>query len=153
MIAGRNSHIKSSSLGDQNLNQYSQAIGYPVDLECAVESFPLPSAIEWTMNGHRILDDSNYQISIQSDSHTVMSTRLRINSVQRRHFGTYVCSAGNKLGFSQSQVNLIESTNGPVCPPACPRAVYSDSINLRLSLLNSIFIISISFIFFKFKSF
>ena len=103
-----------------------------------VESFPLPSSIEWTKDGHRILDDLNHQISIQSDSHTVMSTRLRINSVQRRHFGNYVCSAGNKLGFSQSQAQLIES-NDPVCPPACT-AVYSNSIQFTLSY--SIFVLS-----------
>lgn len=101
VVAGRNPQLSTgsiSSAGDSNSNRYSQAIGYPVDLECAVESFPLPSAIEWTLNGHPVRDDANHQISIQSDSHTVMSTRLRIHSVQRRHFGSYVCSAGNKLG-------------------------------------------------------
>lgn len=97
VVAGRNQQLRGSpASGDAN--RYSQAIGYPIDLECAVESFPLPSNIEWTMNGHPVREDANHQISMQSDSHTVMSTRLRIHSVQRRHFGSYVCSAGNKLG-------------------------------------------------------
>jgi len=133
VVAGRNPQMRTSPpLGgdvNPNANSYQQAIGYPVDLECAVESFPLPSAIEWTKDGHRILDDLNHQVSIQSDSHTVMSTRLRINSVQKRHFGTYSCSAGNKLGFAQSQVSLKESFS-PVCPPAC-KAVYSNTSNLK----------------------
>lgn len=131
-------------------NKYYQAIGYPADLECTVESFPLPSTIEWTFGHHRILDDSNYQISIQSDSHTVMSTRLRINNVQRKNLGTYSCSAGNKLGFAQSQIQLLESDTGPVCPPSCPSY---QSIDVNLRPFAALIFISICLPHFLFKYF
>lgn len=83
-----------------------------------MESFPLPSTIEWTLNGHRLVDDANLVISMQGDSHAVVNTRLRVHQVQPRHFGVYACAAVNKLGFAQSEVRLLESQT-PVCPPAC----------------------------------
>jgi hypothetical protein len=98
-------------------------------LECTVESYPLPSTIEWTLNGHRLTDDGNIMISMQGDSHALVNTRLRINRVQPKHFGVFACAAVNKLGFAQSEVRLLES-QVPVCPPACG-ALYSSAPTTR----------------------
>lgn len=111
--------------------RYFQAVDHPVDLECTVESYPLPSTIEWTLNGHRLMDDGNVMISMQGDSHALVNTRLRIQRVQPKHFGVFACAAVNKLGFAQSEVRLLESQD-PVCPPACG-TLYSSAVSIRSS--------------------
>lgn len=110
---------------------YEQAIGYDVNIQCHVESYPAPM-IRWLKDGVEIQDSSNYQISITTTSHDYTDSVLRIKRIEQRHFGQYVCYATNKLASSQQAIMLTESAT-PVCPPACYGSYagfgYSSSIN------------------------
>ncbi|KAF7494989.1 Lachesin [Sarcoptes scabiei] len=97
--------------------KYEQAIGYDVNLQCHVESFPAPNII-WLKDGIEIRDSSNYQISVFSTSHDYTDSVLRIKQINQKHFGQYVCMATNKLATNKRVIDLIESPS-PVCPPAC----------------------------------
>lgn len=94
-----------------------QALQYDADLECHVEAYP-PPAITWLKDGQVLSNNQHYQISIFSTADEYSDSTLRVLTVEKRQYGSFLCKAGNKLGFSEAYVELFE-TVVPVCPPAC----------------------------------
>lgn len=97
--------------------RYEQAMMYDADLHCHIESFPFPSII-WLKDGYELKDSQHYRISIFSTAHEFTDTVLRVQKIEKKHYGEYVCKALNKLGSDQKKIELRESVI-PVCPPAC----------------------------------
>lgn len=128
--------------------KYQQAVGYPTELHCSVESSPTPD-ISWLKDGYQINDDNNfYQISSTSNAHDFVQSTLRIKKVDPRDFGSYRCRAINKLGDRQVSMQL-ERSSEPVCPPACAEGEYlsittSSAINLNSSAILRYFSIYIT---------
>lgn len=97
--------------------RYMQALQHDQDLQCHVEAFPSPSIV-WLKDGYQLNDNKNYRISEFSTAHEFTDTILRVNNIEKRGYGKYVCKAINKLGSDQKETELFETTN-PICPPAC----------------------------------
>ncbi|XP_073978485.1 septate junction protein lachesin isoform X2 [Rhodnius prolixus] len=110
-----------------------QALQYDMDLECHVEAYP-PPAIVWLKDGVQLANNQHYSITYFASADEYTDTTLRVITIEKRQFGTYICKASNKLGFAEAQVKLFESVI-PVCPPACGQAIYGDAVKLSHSSL------------------
>lgn len=82
-----------------------------------VEAYP-PPAIVWTKDGMQIANNQHYEVSHSTTSDQVTSTVVRIITIEKRQYGTYVCKATNIFGESEAKIELFE-TIIPMCPPAC----------------------------------
>lgn len=126
---------------------YNQALGYPAELHCSVESSPAAD-ISWLKDGYQVVNDNNfYHISSTSNSHDFIQSTLRIKRVDRRDYGTYRCRAINKLG-DRSNNMYLETSYQPVCPPACLEGKYlsittSSSTQTRINYQSYLFIVGI----------
>lgn len=96
--------------------EYSQAIGYPIELICNVESYP-KSEIMWLKDNYRVQDTPSFTINTLT-TNDIVTSKLRIESLSRKDFGEYVCVANNKLSMDRKSIYLSQ-TSTPVCPPAC----------------------------------
>lgn len=115
-------------------SKYQQAVGYPAELHCSVESSPAAD-ISWLKDGYQVNSDNGfYQISSTSNSHDFVQSTLRIKRVDARDFGTYRCRAINKLDDKQNSM-LLERVYEPVCPPACMDGEYQSVTISSCSLL------------------
>lgn len=110
-----------------------QALQYDMDLECHVEAYP-PPAIVWIKEDTQqvLTNNQHYSISHFATADEFSDTTIRIITIEKRQYGTYVCRAANKLGTSEKQVILFESII-PVCPPACGQTRPSHAAHLHLS--------------------
>ncbi|KAK9506136.1 hypothetical protein O3M35_008126 [Rhynocoris fuscipes] len=111
----------------------SQALQYDMDLECHVEAYP-PPGIVWLKDGIQLANNQHYSISHFATADEYTDTTLRVITIEKRQYGTYICKASNKLGSSEAQVKLIESVI-PVCPPACGQELYGAAVKLSHSSL------------------
>lgn len=96
--------------------EYSQALGYPADLVCNVESYPM-AEVMWLKDNYRVQDPSKFTIDTLI-TNEIITTTLRIKSLDYKDFGEYVCVANNKLSSDRKSIYLTQTSN-PVCPPAC----------------------------------
>ncbi|XP_014249298.1 lachesin [Cimex lectularius] len=102
-----------------------QALQYDMDLECHVEAYP-PPAIVWIKDEVQLSNNQHYSISHFANADEFTDTTLRVITIEKRQYGTYICKAINKLGSAEAKMELVESSI-PVCPPACGLAQYSGS--------------------------
>lgn len=114
--------------------RYEQALQYDADLRCSVEAFPSPS-ITWIKDGVELSNNQHYSLDIFDSSNEFSQTTLRVKKIEKRQYGTYLCRAANKFGYSEAEVRLDETPN-VVCPPACdsPNYVTSNAISLYQQL-------------------
>lgn len=98
-------------------SRYGQALQYDMILECHVEAFPSPS-IMWVKDGVEINNNQHYEISIYSTADEFTDTTLRIITAEKRQYGSYTCTATNKLGSDAKVIEFFETPN-IICPPAC----------------------------------
>ncbi|XP_046423848.1 lachesin isoform X1 [Neodiprion pinetum] len=103
-----------------------QALQYDMDLECHVEAYP-PPAITWMKDEVTLSNNQHYSISHFATADEFTDTTIRVITIEKRQYGQYVCKAANKLGTSETQVELFE-TIIPVCPPACGQAHYGATV-------------------------
>jgi len=102
-----------------------QAMQYDMDLECLVEAYPPPS-ITWLKDGIVLNNNQHHKMSMFATSDQTTDSNLRTLSIEKKQYGFYTCRAANRLGITESQVELIEAFI-PVCPPACDVPGYSTS--------------------------
>lgn len=109
----------------------AQALGYDIELECKVESFPAAS-IAWSRDGHPINNEDDYRYSIipkiifhfcnscdilySISYYSIITTGtidditysvLHVSTVESTQYGIYECSATNKLGTDKKKVELF----------------------------------------------
>nr|XP_023024882.1 lachesin-like [Leptinotarsa decemlineata] len=94
-----------------------QALNFDKDLECNVEAYP-PPVITWKKDNTTLHTDQHRKISHFSLSDEFTNTMLRVISIEKEHYGQYVCRAANKLGIAEATIELFE-TDHPTCPPEC----------------------------------
>lgn len=97
--------------------RYGQALNYEAVLHCHVEAFPSPTIV-WIKDNQQLTNNQHYYISIFSTSDEFTSTTLKVRRIEKKQYGNYSCRATNKLGSTDAEINLFETTN-IVCPPAC----------------------------------
>lgn len=102
-----------------------QALQYDADLECHVEAYP-PPAITWIKDNFQLTNNQHYKISIFATADEYTDSTLRVITVEKFQYGSYICKANNKLGNQQRSVELFE-TVVPVCPPACDQRYTTSS--------------------------
>jgi hypothetical protein len=71
---------------------------------------------------------------------------LRINRIENKHFGKYMCKAINKLGSDFKEIELRDSPNA-VCPPACGIGYagyigHASAIKSNFTILSSLALLS-----------
>ncbi|XP_066593308.1 lachesin [Prorops nasuta] len=103
-----------------------QALQYDMDLECHVEAYPQP-AIVWLKDDVQLSNNQHYSISHFATADQYTDTTIRVITIEKRQYGDYICKATNKLGASETKVQLFE-TIIPVCPPACGQAHYGTGV-------------------------
>ncbi|XP_066991008.2 lachesin isoform X2 [Anabrus simplex] len=109
-----------------------QALQYDMDLECHVEAYP-PPALVWRKDDVQLSNNQHYSISHFATADEFTDTTLRVITIEKRQYGKYICSAANKLGNAEAEVELFE-TIIPVCPPACGTGSYGDAIQITSSM-------------------
>ena len=127
-----------------------QAINYNQDLVCYVESFPSAN-IEWFKEGDQypIKNSKNYNISIfPTNTEFKFTTVLRVQRIEKRNYGYYICRASNKLGITSQKLELFETQN-IICPPDCniQQGYYNSSLCPSFSFFSLIFIFIFTLIF------
>lgn len=105
--------------------RYEQALQYDADLHCSIEAFPSPSII-WLKDGQELNNNQHYSVAIFDTSNEFSQTTLRVKKIEKRQYGTYLCRASNKFGYTEAEVRLDETPN-VVCPPACDSPNYLTS--------------------------
>lgn len=100
--------------------QIGQALGYDTDLKCSIEAYPLPSIV-WLKDEVQLSNSQHYSISHFARPDELIDTTIRLKTIEKSHYGYYVCKAVNKLGQAEDNVFLFE-TIFPVCPQACNQA-------------------------------
>lgn len=127
--------------------RYGQALNYEAVLHCHVEAFPSPTIV-WIKDNQQLTNNQHYYISIFSTSDEFTSTTLKVRRIEKKQYGNYTCRATNKLGSTDAEITLFETTN-IVCPPACDilqspfsgtRQPFGSSVVLTVGLLAAIFI-------------
>ncbi|XP_014476090.1 PREDICTED: lachesin [Dinoponera quadriceps] len=103
-----------------------QALQYDMDLECHVEAYPAPGII-WLKDGIQLSNNQHYSISHFATGDEYTDTTIRVITIEKRQYGEYVCRATNKIGASETTIELFE-TIIPVCPPACGQAHYGTGV-------------------------
>ncbi|KAI1286821.1 Lachesin [Halotydeus destructor] len=121
--------------------RYMQALHYNADLQCHVEAFPSPSII-WLKDGYQLNDNQNFKITEFPTSDEFTDSILRIQRIEKRQYGDYVCKAINKLGSHQAQSELFETTN-PICPPACDHSISSANHFTAQLIFSTLFTLSV----------
>lgn len=109
-----------------------QALQYDMDLECHVEAYP-PPAIVWRKDGVQLSNNQHYSISHFATADEFTDTTIRVITIEKRQYGRYICSAANKLGTDEKEVELFESII-PVCPPACGTGSYGGAAQITTSM-------------------
>ncbi|GBP56629.1 Lachesin [Eumeta japonica] len=102
-----------------------QALQFDMDLECHVEAYP-PPAISWYKDEFLLSNNQHYRISHFATADEFTDTTIRVITIEKKQYGTFVCKAQNRLGTAEGKVELFE-TIIPVCPPACGQSRYSGS--------------------------
>lgn len=83
-----------------------QALQYDMDLECHVEAYP-PPAIMWLKDEVQLSNNQHYSISHFATADEYTDTTIRVITIEKRQYGEYVCRAANKLGTSETKVELF----------------------------------------------
>jgi len=127
-----------------------QAINYNQNLVCYIESFPSAN-IEWFKEGEQypIKNSKNYNISIfPTNNEFRFTTVLRVQRIEKRNYGHYLCRASNKLGVTSKKLELFETQN-IICPPDCntQQGYYSTSTLPSISIIVMISFYILTFIF------
>jgi len=102
-----------------------QALQFDMDLECKIEAYP-PPAIRWFREGDTepITNNQHFQISHFAHDDEYVDTILRVITIEKKQYGTYICQAENRLNRTDGKVQLFETVI-PICPPACDTYNYS----------------------------
>ncbi|KAF0312793.1 Lachesin [Amphibalanus amphitrite] len=100
-----------------------QAMQYNMDLECLVEAYPPPS-ITWLKDGIVLNNNQHQMMSMFPITDQTTDSNLRTLTIEKKQYGNYTCRAANRLGTTESVVELVEAFI-PVCPPACDVPGYS----------------------------
>lgn len=77
-----------------------------MDLECHVEAYP-PPAISWIKDDVQLSNNQHYKISHFATADEYTDTTLRVITVEKKQYGYYTCKASNKLGSSETKVELF----------------------------------------------
>ncbi|XKL67756.1 hypothetical protein PGB90_003247 [Kerria lacca] len=93
-------------------SRIEQPLKFSVILGCRMEAFPSP-VIKWSKDRNIITNNKFYKIK-QETSFDYKESTLQISSLQPNHFGIYICSAMNKIGFDAAEIVLTETVL-----PAC----------------------------------
>jgi hypothetical protein len=98
---------------------------YEVMFECVTTGYPDPD-VDWYQVGVKdpLKDSTRYEIEklvSQGSSYLQFDDRimtLRIRNVMSQDFGTYICSATNKYGSSNTSIEFfyLPTCQGAVCP-------------------------------------
>jgi len=98
------------SFVDHQDNQVvKQAWNFEVGLVCSVEAFP-PASVTWIHNGiQKSVNDEDYAIYKGPGADGLVSSNLRIKSLQAENLGTYTCRAHNKLGQADAKF-IVENS-------------------------------------------
>ena len=83
----------------------AQALDYDILLECTVEAHPAPT-VTWMRNNETLYNGDDYKISHLASADGVTSSALMIESMEPEKYGDYFCQASNKLGSTQSRINV-----------------------------------------------
>lgn len=83
-----------------------QALQYDMDLECHVEAYP-PPAIIWLKDDVQLSNNQHYSISHFATADEYTDTTIRVITIEKRQYGEYVCRAANKLGTSETKIELF----------------------------------------------
>ncbi|XP_046743632.1 lachesin isoform X2 [Diprion similis] len=116
-----------------------QALQYDMDLECHVEAYP-PPAITWMKDEVTLSNNQHYSISHFATADEFTDTTIRVITIEKRQYGQYVCKAANKLGTSETQVELFEISIPNINYPglrwaAAPRCILSKWLMAFMSLV------------------
>lgn len=83
-----------------------QALQYDMDLECHVEAYP-PPAIKWIKDHVVISNNQHYAVWHFASADEFTDTTVRVVTIEKRQYGTYICQAANKLGSAEGSVELF----------------------------------------------
>ena len=87
-------------------SRLGQALKYHTNLECHIEAYP-PPVITWHKDGVQLTDNQHYTILSFSPTNQNIGTTLHITTIEKRHYGDYLCKAKNKVGNAEAKVELI----------------------------------------------
>lgn len=84
----------------------AQALDYDILLECTVEAHPAPT-VTWMRNNETLYNGDDFKISHLASADGVTNSALMIESIEEEMFGDYYCKASNKLGSTESRINVF----------------------------------------------
>lgn len=83
-----------------------QKHGYEAELICEVTAYP-PAAISWVRNNKELNINEAFDIAhIGVNNEKTIST-LRLKTVEKHHYGNYVCKAKNAFGNDETTLELF----------------------------------------------
>lgn len=89
-----------------NRPRLGQALQYDMNLECHVDSYPLPT-IQWLKDGIQLSNNQHHQISLYASDDENTDTTLQVITIEKKQYGNYVCKAVNKLGPAEATIELF----------------------------------------------
>eukprot|EP00096_Caligus_rogercresseyi_P014102 TRINITY_DN6634_c0_g1_i1.p1 TRINITY_DN6634_c0_g1~~TRINITY_DN6634_c0_g1_i1.p1 ORF type:complete len:380 (+),score=76.34 TRINITY_DN6634_c0_g1_i1:119-1258(+) len=117
----------------------AQAIGYGVELVCHIEAYPPPS-ITWLRDNIVVTTNKNYIVDAgfaTNDDFT--ETTVRIKHLDYSQIGKYTCRAQNKLGTTESTIEVLESYS-PNCVTGICENYFSSGLRASFNLALTAFI-------------
>ncbi|XP_025160650.1 lachesin isoform X2 [Harpegnathos saltator] len=118
-----------------------QALQYDMDLECHVEAYP-PPAIIWLKSGVQLSNNQHYSISHFATADEYTDTTIRVITIEKRQYGEYVCRAANKLGTTETTVELFEISTPNINYPGLQWAAANRCILIKwFFTASSVFVI------------
>ena len=80
-------------------------------MECHVTAYPQVRML-WKRNGVEIRSSWKYVVEVYNEGDNKISLSLRIRSLEETDYGTYTCSADNRLGKDKETMILYGECSG-----------------------------------------